>query len=84
MATYTKEKDVESTLEEDPQAREAMKEVLGDEVGLALREEMTNIIPVSKGGSNTVRNVQLEDGSLAWLVWAGNRKGMGRTLNPGP
>ncbi|MEE2986194.1 MAG: DUF3386 family protein [Nitrospinota bacterium] len=30
MATYTKEKDVKSTLEEDPQAREAMKEVFGN------------------------------------------------------
>ena len=30
MATYTKEKDIKSTLEEDPQAREAMKEVFGN------------------------------------------------------
>ncbi len=30
MATYTKEKDVESTVEEDPQARSAMEEVFGN------------------------------------------------------
>jgi hypothetical protein len=30
MATYTKEKDVESELEEDPKARETLREVFGN------------------------------------------------------
>ena len=30
MATYTKEKDVESTQEDDSQAREALREVFGN------------------------------------------------------
>ena len=43
MATYTKEQDVATTQEDDPKARETLREVFGDRKSTRLNSSHTDI-----------------------------------------